>query len=87
MSTSTTNLQAEKMALIDLISNVNSISVIKSLKRSFEHTLTKAREKEEKEYISKEEILEGIRNSLLEIKESREKEVKLMDAKQLLDEL
>ena len=49
MSTSTTNLQAEKMALIDLISNVNSISVIKSLKRSFEHTLTKAREKEEKE--------------------------------------
>ena len=84
MSTSTTNLQAEKMALIDLISNVNSISVIKSLKRSFEHTLTKAREKE---YISKEEILEGIRNSLLEIKESREKGVKLMDAKQLLNEL
>ena len=84
MSTSTTNLQAEKMALIDLISNVNSISVIKSLKRSFEHTLTKAREKE---YISKEEILEGIRNSLLEIKVSREKGVKLMDAKQLLNEL
>ena len=45
MSTSTINLQAEKMALIDLISNVNSISVIKSLKRSFERTLAKAGKK------------------------------------------
>ena len=87
MSTSTINLQAEKMALIDLISNVNSISVIKSLKRSFEQTLAKAREKETKEYISQEEILEGIRKSLIEIKESREKGIKLMDARLLLNEL
>ena len=82
MSTSTINLQAEKMALIDLISNVNSISVIKSLKRSFERMLAKAREKETKEYISQEEILEGIRNSLIEVKDSRDKGIELLDARQ-----
>ena len=70
------------MALIDLISNVNSISVIKSLKRSFEQTLAKAREKETKEYISKEEIPEGIRNSLIEVKDSRDKGIELLDARQ-----
>ena len=82
MSTSTINLQAEMMALIDLISNVNSISVIKSLKRSFEQTLAKAREKETKEYISQEEIFEGIRNSLIEVKDSRDKGIELLDARQ-----
>ena len=82
MSTSTINLQAEKMALIDLISNVNSISVIKSLKRSFERTLAKAGKKEADEYISKEEIPEGIRNSLIEVKDSRDKGIELLDARQ-----
>ena len=82
MSTSTINLQAEKMALIDLISNVNSISVIKSLKRSFERTLAKADKKEADEYISKEEKLEGIRNSLIEVKYSRDKGIELLDARQ-----
>ena len=86
-SISTINLEAEKMALIDLINNVNSVSVIKSLKRSFDRTIATALKKDAEEYISKEEILEGIRSALCEVKESQEKGIKLMDAKQLLNEL
>ena len=87
MNTSTINLQAEKMALIDLINSVNSVSLIESLKRSFERTLAKACDKDSEEYISKDEILDGIRISLMEVKKSREKGLKLMDARQLLNEL
>ena len=87
MNTSTINLQAEKMALIDLINSVNSVSLIESLKRSFERTLAKACDKDSEEYISKDEILDGIRISLMEVKKSREKGIKLMDARQLLNEL
>lgn len=87
MNTSAINLQAEKMALIDLINSVNSASVIESLKRSFERILATARDKDSEEYISKDEILDGIRISLMEVKKSREKGQKLMDARQLLNEL
>ena len=87
MNTSTINLQAEKMALIDLINSVNSASVIESLKRSFERILATARDKDSEEYISKDKILDGIRISLMEVKKSREKGIKLMDARQLLNEL
>ena len=87
MNTSTINLQAEKMALIDLINSVNSVSLIESLKRSFERTLATECDKDSEEYISKDEILDGIRISLMEVKKSREKGIKLMDARQLLNEL
>ena len=87
MNTSAINLQAEKMALIDLINSVNSASVIESLKRSFERILATARDKDSEEYSSKDEILDGIRISLMEVKKSREKGLKLMDARQLLNEL
>ena len=87
MNTSTINLQAEKMALIDLINSVNSVSLIESLKRSFERTLATACDKDSEEYISKDKILDGIRISLMEVKKSREKGIKLMDTRQLLNEL
>lgn len=87
MRTTTIDLQAEKLALISSICNVDSVSVIKSLKRSFERTLAKEREAESEEYISKEEILAGIRQGLMEVKEAREKGTKLMDARQLINEL
>lgn len=87
MRTTTIDLQAEKLALISSICNVNSVSVIKSLKRSFERTLAKERKAESEEYISKEEILAGIRQGLMEVKEAREKGIKLMDARQLINEL
>lgn len=87
MRTTTIDLQAEKLALISSICNVNSVSVIKSLKRSFERTLAKERKAESEEYISKEEILAGIRQGLIEVKEAREKGTKLMDARQLINEL
>lgn len=87
MRTTTIDLQAEKLALISSICNVDSVSVIKSLKRSFERTLAKERKAESEEYISKEEILAGIRQGLMEVKEAREKGTKLMDARQLINEL
>lgn len=87
MRTTTIDLQAEKLALISSICNVNSVSVIKSLKRSFERTLAKERKAESEEYISKEEILAGISQGLMEVKEAREKGIKLMDARQLINEL
>lgn len=87
MRTTTIDLQAEKLALISSICNVNSVSVIKSLKRSFERTLAKERKAESEEYISKEEILAGISQVLMEVKEAREKGIKLMDARQLINEL
>lgn len=87
MRTTTIDLQAEKLALISSICNVDSVSVIKSLKRSFERTLAKERKAESEEFISKEEILAGIRQGLMEVKEAREKGIKRMTARQLLDEL
>lgn len=87
MRTTTIDLQAEKLALISSICNVDSVSVIKSLKRSFECTLAKERKAEAEEFISKEEILAGIRQGLMEVKEAREKGIKRMTARQLLDEL
>lgn len=87
MRTTTIDLQAEKLALISSICNVNSVSVIKSLKRSFERTLAKEREAEAEEYISKEEILAGIRQGLMEVKEAREKGIKRQSLQQLIDEI
>lgn len=87
MRTTTIDLQAEKLALISSICNVDSVSVIKSLKRSLERTLAKERKAESEDYISKEGILAGIRQGLMEVKEAREKGIKLMDARQLINEL
>lgn len=42
---------------------------------------------ESDEYISKEEVLAGIRQGLMEVKEAREKGIKLMDARELINEL
>lgn len=87
MRTTTIDLQAEKLALISSICNVDSVSVIKSLKRSLERTLAKEREAEAEEYISKEEILAGIRQGLMEVKEAREKGIKRQSLQQLIDEI
>lgn len=87
MRTSTMDLQTKKLNLISSICDINNISIIKSLKRSLNRTLAKEREAESEEYISKEEILVGIRQGLMEVKEAREKGIKLMDARDLLNEL
>lgn len=87
MRTTTIDLQAEKLALISSICNVDSVSVIKSLKRSLERTLAKERKAESEEYISKEEILAGIRQGLMEVKEAREKGIKRQSLQQLIDEI
>lgn len=87
MRTSTMDLQTKKLNLISSICDINNISIIKSLKRSLNRTLAKEREAESEEYIIKEEILVGIRQGLMEVKEAREKGIKLMDARDLLNEL
>lgn len=42
---------------------------------------------ESEEYISKEEVLTCIRQGLMEVKEAREKGIKLQSLQQLIDEL
>ncbi|MBO5058148.1 MAG: hypothetical protein J6C05_03720 [Prevotella sp.] len=50
-------------------------------------TSTIEHEAESEEYISKEEILAGIRQGLMEVKEAREKGIKLQTLQELIDEL
>lgn len=87
MKTSAIDLQAEKLSLITSICNIDSLSVIKSLKRSLARTLAKEHETESEEYISKEEVLAGIRQGLMEVKEAREKGIRRQSLQQLIDEL
>lgn len=65
----------------------------KTQKRSLNRTFAQKQKAKSNEYISKEEILAGIRQGLLEVKEAREKGIErpslrqLIDARDLLNEL
>lgn len=87
MRISTIDLQTEKLALITSICNINSVSVIKTLRRSLDRMLAKQREEESEDYMSKDTILAGIRQGLLEVKEAQEKGLKRHSLQQLIDEL
>ena len=67
------------------ILNIDNIELLQKVQRYLKRAMKT--EKEEVEYIEKEEILNSIREGLREIKEARRTGRKLMTAEELLNEL
>ena len=86
-------LAMEREALINELRNVDDIDVIQKVQRSLNRALaavkkaaSKAKE-EEVEYISKEEIMDSLRESLTEYYQAQKEGRKLRSAEELLNEL
>ena len=81
----TMELNAMRGELAREILNIESMELLQKVQRYLKRAMKT--EKEEVEYIEKEEILNSIREGLLEIKEARRTGRKLMTAEELLNEL
>ena len=81
----TMELNAMRGELAREILNIESIELLQKVQRYLKRAMKT--EKEEVEYIEKEEILNSIREGLREIKEARRTGRKLMTAEELLNEL
>ena len=81
----TMELNAMRGELAREILNIESMELLQKVQRYLKRAMKT--EKEEVEYIEKEEILNSIREGLLEIKEARRTGRKLMSAEELLNEL
>ena len=81
----TMELNAMRGELAREILNIENIELLKKVQRYLKRAMKT--EKEEVEYIEKEEILKSIREGMKEIKEARRTGRKLMDAEELLNEL
>ena len=81
----TMELNAMRGELAREILNIENMELLQKVQRYLKRAMKT--EKEEVEYIEKEEILNSIREGLLEIKEARRTGRKLMTAEELLNEL
>lgn len=81
----TMELDAARADIIRQLFEVESMDTIKALKRTLSRYL-KREAAEETEYISKEEVLEGIRQGLKEMYEAK-RTGNLIDAREVLNEL
>ena len=81
----TMELNAMRGELAREILNIESIELLQKVQRYIKRAMKT--EKEEVEYIEKEEILNSIREGLREIKEAQRTGRKLMSAEELLNEL
>ena len=81
----TMELNAMRGELAREILNIESMGLLQKVQRYIKRAMKV--EREEGEYIEKEEILDSIREGLREIKEARRTGRKLMDAEELLNEL
>ena len=81
----TMELNAMRGELAREILNIESMELLQKVQRYLKRAMKT--EKEEVEYIEKEEILNSIREGLREIKEARRTGRKLMTAEELLNEL
>ena len=82
----------QREALINELRNVDDIDVIQKVQRSLNRALTAVKKaaskaKEEEEYISKEEIMDSLRESLTEYYQAKKEGRKLRSAEELLNEL
>jgi len=76
-------LEAKKASLVrDILTEVDSMELLKKLQRSYNRLKAQATKKEETEYISKEEILAGIDAGLKDVKAGRTR-----PAREFLNEL
>ena len=81
----TMELNAMRGELAREILNIESVELLQKVQRYLKRAMKT--EKEEVEYIEKEEILNSIRDGLREIKEAQRTGRKLMTAEELLNEL
>ena len=81
----TMELNAMRGELAREILNIESVELLQKVQRYLKRAMKT--EKEEVEYIEKEEILNSIREGLREIKEAQRTGRKLMTAEELLNEL
>ena len=81
----TMELNAMRGELAREILNIESMELLQKVQRYLKRAMKT--EKEEMEYIEKEEILNSIREGLREIKEAQRTGRKLMTAEELLNEL
>ena len=81
----TMELNAMRGELAREILNIESMELLQKVQRYIKRAMKT--EKEEVEYIEKEEVLNSIREGLREIKEAQRTGRKLMSAEELLNEL
>ena len=91
--TENSTLAMQREALINELRNVDDIDVIQKVQRSLNRALTavkkaasKAKE-EEVEYISKEEIMDSLRESLTEMYTAQRDGIKRKTLQEVIDEL
>lgn len=90
MATTEMNLDVQRVEIIRQLLDTDSPEVIRKVQRTLKNALKnlqREQEKEETEYISKEEVMDGIREGLTEMFRARRTGEKLRSAKELLDEL
>lgn len=85
-------LAMEREALINELRNVDDIDVIQKVQRSLNRALAAVKKaaskaKEEEEYISKEEIMDDLREAFVEYYSAKKEGRKLKSAEELLNEL
>lgn len=82
-------LEAKKALLVrNILTDVNDMEFLKKLQKAFNRIKSQTKtEEEETEYISKEEILAGIRQGLQDVKEARNSGKYQNTLQEVIDEL
>lgn len=85
----TMELEAKKALLVrNILTDVNDMEFLKKLQKAFNRIKSQTKtEEEETEYISKEEILAGIRQGLQDVKEARNSGKYQNTLQEVIDEL
>ncbi|MBC5634100.1 hypothetical protein [Parabacteroides hominis] len=88
----TLDIDALRIELMRDILDTDDLEVLRTVKRSLTHALAKVKQQqvvreEEVEYISKQEILNGIREGLTEFYQAKKAGKELPDAEDLFNEL
>lgn len=82
------NLDMQRAEIIRQLFATDSPEVIKKVQRTLSNAMKNLHsEKEEEEYISKEEVMNGIREGLTEVFRAQRTGTKLRSAEELIDEL
>lgn len=89
MATTTMNLDVQRAEIIRQLFATDSPEVLKKVQRTLKNALKtlQAEEQEETEYISKEEVMDGIREGLTEMFRAQRMGKKLRPAEELINEL
>lgn len=84
----TMELEAKKASLVrDILIEVDDMEFLKKLQKAFDRVKSQVKKEEDTEYISKEEILEGIDAGLKEMQERKRSGRKAKTLQALIDEL